>query len=168
MPYDYDSNLWSNKNEGFFREVKLTPIRQKGPHCVSTSLAILTSTKPKEFQGIVNTQDPLSWSDKIHEWKMKFAYCPTDTRKLKFYIEELIELDDLFVLCYYTTSDKEIILSDPNNNGWVCGSHIVVLHRDKIFDPAYGSVIKASIHECNEYHTKRIFRVVPSDYTRGL
>ena len=99
---------------------------------------------------------------------MQFAYCPTDARKLRFYIPELIELDDLFTLSYYTTSDQHTILGAPNNSGWVCGSHIVVMHRNRILDPATGTVTMASEHHCNEYHTKRIFRVVPAGYHRRL
>ncbi len=168
MPYDNNSHLWTNNTDVFFRNIKLFPQLQSGPHCVSTSLAILTSRSPEEFQGIVNTQDPLSWSDKIQEWGMKFAYCPTDTRKIKYYIREIIEIDDLFTLSYYTTTDKDEILSDPNENGWITGSHIVVLHRDMIYDPAQGNVVNAIDHHCNNYYTKRIFRVVPLDYRRGL
>jgi hypothetical protein len=126
----------------------------------------MTGTDPSEFQGIVNTQDPISWSDKIRDWGMQLAYCPTDARNLRFYIPELIELDDLFTLSYYTNGNA--ILGDPNDSGWVCGSHIVVMHRDRILDPATGTVVMASDHDCNEYHTKRIFRVVPTSYHRRL
>lgn len=168
MSYDFNSHLWPKKTDAFFRDTKLVPQLQDGPHCVSTSLAILTNSDPDNFQGVVNTQDPLSWSDKIQEWGLKFAYCPTDTRKIKYYIEELIELDDLFTLSYYTPTDKEKILSEPNEKGWICGSHIVVLQRDMILDPAQGNITKAIEHHCNQYHTKRIFRVVPSSYVRGL
>jgi hypothetical protein len=65
MPYDMNSQLWPNLDEVFFRDRELRVIRQTGPHCVSTSLAILTGATPEEFQGVVNTQDPTSWSDKI-------------------------------------------------------------------------------------------------------
>ena len=166
MPYDKSSELWPDSNERFFSNRELHVIRQSGPHCVSTSLAILTGADPSEFQGIVNTQDPISWSDTIRDWGMQFAYCPTDARKLRFYIPELIELDDLFTLSYYTKEDK--ILQDPDDSGWVCGSHIVVMHRDRILDPATGMEMMASDHHCNKCHTKRIFRVVPKSYRRRL
>ena len=168
MPYDSNSCLWPNTTDAFFRDIELEPQFQMGPHCVSTSLAILTDNIPEEFQGNINTQDPISWSDTIQEWGMKFAYCPTDTRKLKYYMDELIELDDLFTLSFYTTLNKERILSDPDDNGWITGSHIVILHRNMIFDPAQGNKMDAVDHECNDCYTKRIFRVVPPDYKRGL
>lgn len=168
MPYDMNSKLWPNVEEVFFRDRELCAVRQRGPHCVSTSLAILTGAAPAEFQGIVNTQDPTSWSDKIREWGMQFAYCSTDARKLRFYMSELLERDDLFTLSYYTTLDRDRILGDPDPTGWVCGSHIVVMHRDKILDPASGSVTPAREHYCNDYHTKRIFRVVPAGHHRSL
>ncbi len=141
---------------------------QIGPHCVSTSLAILTGVEPERFQGSINTQDPISWSDAIKPWGMKFCYCPTDARKLRFYIPELIELDDLFTVSYYMPLDSDKILKDPDEQGWICGSHIVVLHRDKILDPMSGSVMNAQDHVCNKRHTKRIFRLVPDNYKRGL
>jgi hypothetical protein len=168
LPYDNNSHLWPNNIDVFFRDIELTPQLQNGPHCVSTSLAILTNSTPEEFQGIVNTQDPLSWSDKIQEWGMKFAYCPTDTRKLQYYITELVEIDDLFTLSYYTTDEKEKILADPNDNGWITGSHIVVMHRNMIYDSAKGIEMNAIDHPCNDCYTKRIFRVVPAYYKRGL
>ena len=166
MPYDMNSHLWPNLEDIFFRNQELRALSQIGPHCVSTSLAILTGANPEDFQGIVNTQDPISWSEKIKEWDMQLAYCPTDARKLRFYIPELLELDDLFTLSYYL--DEDAILEDPDDDGWICGSHIVVMHRDKIIDPEGGLVIRAEEHPCNNYHTKRIFRVVPTGYYRSL
>lgn len=168
MPYDTNSRLWPDSEEVFFRDRELRVIRQTGPHCVSTALAILTGATPEEFQGVVNTQDPTSWSDKLKEWGMQLAYCPTDARKLRFYLRELLELDDLFTLSYYTTLDPQRILVDPDEHGWVCGSHIVIMHRDRILDPAGGTVTKANEHKCWDYHTKRIFRVVPAGYKRSL
>ena len=166
MPHDVNCQLWPDRNEKFFSDRELQVICQTGPHCVSTSLAILTGADPAQFQGVVNTQDPISWSDKIGEWGMQFAYCPTDARKLRFYISELIELDDLFTLSYYTETND--ILGDPDSNGWVCGSHIVVLHRNRILDPASGTITNANEHHCNDFHTKRVFRVVPAGYQSRL
>lgn len=99
---------------------------------------------------------------------MKLAYCPTDVRRLKHYLRELVAYDDLFTLSYYTTTDPAVLLGDPDAGGWLTGSHIVVLHRDQVYDPTDGAVTPALEHECNEYHTKRVFRVVPADHPRGL
>ena len=90
---------------------------------------------------------------------MKLAYIPFDARKLKFYMDELVSLDDLFLLSYYSGLSLEI-LRDPDENGWVCESHVVILHRDQIIDPASGESRPAFDHWCNGCHTKRIFRVV--------
>jgi len=75
---------------------------------------------------------------------MKLAYCPTDVRKLKHYLPELIALDDGFTLSYYTTRDPPKILAEPNADGWVTGSRIVLLHRDQILDTATGTVTDAA------------------------
>jgi len=99
---------------------------------------------------------------------MKLAYCPTDVRRVAFYLPELVKLDDLFTISYYLTRDSGNILADPNEQGWVCSSHVVVLHRSHIFDPASGTITDAFAHHLNSCHTKRIFRVVPVNYPRGL
>ena len=166
--YDQNATLWQNKNEYFFRNHEIQPIAQRGPHCVSTVLAMLTGKTPEEFQGKMNTQDPSSWSQVLQPYGMKLAYCPMDARKLKFYMNELVAMDDLFTLSYYTSLDPTDILGDPDSKGWVTGSHIVILHRKEILDPATGTATSALEHYCNHYHTKRIFRVVPSDHIRGL
>jgi hypothetical protein len=131
-------------------------------------LGILTGAPPEKFQGAINTQDPVSWSEALKAWDMKLAYCPADVRKLKHYMKELVALDALFTLSYYTTIEPDEILADPDSSGWVTGSHIVILHRDKILDPMSGSERGAFEHECNDYHTKRIFRVVSVEHPRGL
>ena len=166
--YDHNTTLWSNKDEYFFRDFEIRPIPQRGPHCVSTVLAMLTGKEPEDFQGKMNTQDPRSWSQVLQPYGMQLAYCPMDVRKLKFYMDELIAMDDLFTLSYYTTLNPNEILADPNSTGWVTGSHIIILHRDRIIDPLSGTSIPAREHHCNEYHTKRIFRVVPRDHHCGL
>jgi len=167
MPYNKNSSLWPNKTDNFFNEKYIIPIEQSGPHCVSTVLAMLSGKNPDDFQNIINTQDPISWSDSLKEYGMKLAYCPFDIRKLKFYMDELIELNDLFILCYYS-ENCDNILNDPNENGWICGSHVVILHKDKIIDPNGGLIESANEHKCNDRHTKRIFRVVPASLERGL
>lgn len=160
MAYDLNSTLWPNRDDVFFRDHTFIPQRQTGPHCVSTTLAMLTGTSPETFQGTVNTQDPRSWSAALAPWDMQLAYCPTDARKLKFYLEDLLSVDDLFTLSYYATEDAREILRDPDAGGWVTSSHIVLLHRDTILDPASGKATLVLLHECLERHTKRIFRVV--------
>jgi hypothetical protein len=166
--YNMNATLWPNTDECFFRDRNILPIRQTGPHCVSTTLAMLTGKAPENFQGKMNTQDPSTWSQVLQPYGMKLAYCPMDVRKVKFYMDELIIINDLFTLSFYTSLKSEDILGDPDSKGWVTGSHIVILHRDKILDPATGTATPALGHYCNNYHTKRIFRIVPDDYSRGV
>lgn len=168
MPYDLASSLWPDTSEQFFRQRMFLPIKQSGPHCVSAALAILSGAAPERFQGQVNTQDPRSWSDALHSYGMKLAFCPTDVRKLQFYFAELLNLDDLFALSYFTPKNSLDVLGDPNENGWVCGSHVVVLHRDLVLDPATGDSSKLDEFKGAKSHTKRIFRVVPLAHARGL
>lgn len=168
MPYDSTSKLWPNTSEQFFRQRTFLPLKQSGPHCVSTVLAMLSGAAPESFQGHINTQDPGSWSDALRTFGMKLAFCPTDIRKLKFYLAELLDLDDLFALSYFTPRNPSDVLADPQEDGWVCGSHIVVLHRDLVLDPATGASSRLQEFKGAESHTKRIFRVVPLAHARGL
>jgi hypothetical protein len=172
MSFDLSARLWSNRKEHFFRERYFKPVKQAGPHCVSTVLAILTGKRSSYFlrlqsNGELNTQDPFSWSVFLRPFGMKLAYTPFDVRKLRFYMDELVSMDDLFLLCYYTGRRTDMLRS-PDEKGWICGSHVVVLHRDQIIDPFGGEVVHAFDHHCNERHTKRIFRIVPADHPRGL
>ena len=116
----------------------------------------------------MDTQNPSTWSKVLQPHGMKLAYCPMDVRKLKFYMDELIAMDDLFTLSFYTPVDPNDILHDPDSTGWITGSHILILHRDQILDPQTGTITSAREHYCNECHTKRIFRVVPCDHACGL
>jgi hypothetical protein len=168
MAHNPRSNLWSNTKEFFYKEKIFKPLRQSGPHCVSTALAILAEVKPEDFQNEkVNTQDPVSWSLALQQYGMKLAYCPCDLRKIKLYMDELIEFDDLFLLCYYIPTGNTI-LEDPDDKGWICGSHVVIMHRDKIIDSMYGINMFAKEHSCNNHYTKRLFRVIPQEHQRGL
>jgi hypothetical protein len=168
MPYDLHCNLWPNRDEAFFRDRSIRARKQSGPHCVSTVLAMLSGSEPGAFQGRVNTQDPVSWSFALRESGLKLAYCPTDARKLRFYLPELLAIDDLFTLSFYCPRQPSDVLRDPDERGWVCGSHIVILHRRSILDPASGAGSDANSHPCLDMQTKRIFRVVPAGHERGL
>jgi len=167
MPHDLTCKLWPDDHEHYFAERVLVPRWQTGPHCVSTALAVMTGAPPESFQGIINTQDPVSWSAALCPFGMKLAYCPHDVRRLRFYLPELIALDDLFLLSYYSPPGTEL-LRDPDERGWVCQSHIVILHRDRIIDTMFGEELAALEHGCADPHAKRIFRVVPVDHPRGL
>jgi hypothetical protein len=166
MQYDDNTFLWTGENASYFQNIKLVPLQQIGPTCVFNTLAVLTGNDPDYFDGKINTQNPISWSDALIPFGMKLAYCSTDVRKMENYLPELVGYDDLFIISYYSYMSDP--LADPDENGWVCGSHIVILHRDKIIDSKKGLAVPAVGHEAGECHTKRIFRVVPADYSRGL
>jgi hypothetical protein len=160
--------LWPDPDERFFRDRPVGHARQVGPTCVATSLAILTGADPRDFVGRINTQDPVSWSDALAPFGMKLAYVPTDVRRLRFYVDELIGYDDLFTLGFYTLHTPDELLADPDPSGWLCGSHMVVLHRDRVFDPNRPGPVPARDYDRLGAPTKRVFRVVPADHRRGL
>jgi len=167
VEFDKKASLW-NADETFFRYKKFNPKKQEGPSCVATVLSILADEQPAYFQERINTQDPVSWSDALVPFSMKLAYCPTDCRKVMHYANQLLLIDDLFFISYYTPKDPWAILGDPDQDGWVCGSHIVICHRSNIIDPAKGTQTPLLEHKSMNRHTKRIFRIVPESHKRGI
>jgi hypothetical protein len=107
MPSDFRCSLWPNREENFFRNRLIEPIMKSSLTCVSTALGSLTGIGPEYFLhlqkiGKLNTEDPVSWSEALKLFEMKLAYLPFDARKLRFYMAQLVSLDDLFLLSYYS------------------------------------------------------------------
>jgi hypothetical protein len=156
----------------FFRDLNIRHQVQSGPTCVLNTLSQLARASgfdvgPEHFMGNVNTQSPHSWSKALEPFGMQLAYCNTDLRRLEYYIDELVELDDLFLVSFYSADPPY----DPDSTGKLVVSHIVTLHRDEIIDTAKSGSF--GICEATEYPrldqpTKRIFRVVPAGHPRAV
>lgn len=169
MPYDNTSQLWPNYTaRHYFHDLNLDHRRQTGPTCVPTCLSLLTGMEPAFIQREVNTQSPISWSDYLMTSGYQLAYCNTDLRRLGHYVDELIELDDLFLISTYSATDAADIGREPDENGWIISSHIALLHRDMIYDSLLSRPVDIRDYERNSHFVKRIFRVVPLNFARSL
>lgn len=171
MEYDLISMLWSEAgDEGalWFQDLVLTHRQQVGGSCVSTGLSMLTGEKPVQVRDRINTQDPVSWSRYLQPHGFKLAYCPTDLRRLRHYVDELLSLKGLFVICTYSPSSPLQIGGEPDEDGWVCGSHFVLLHRDTMYDTRFARPVLLRNYADSSRYVKRIFRVVPAWHVRGL
>ena len=167
--FDAASTLWDRQTyHPYFQNLSIQHRRQIGGSCVSTGLSLLTNEEPNAIRSHVNTQDPVSWSNYLKGFGMKLAYCPTDLRRLRHYKDQLLDMDDLFAISTYSSTDPEQITQEPNEEGWVCGSHFVVLHRDTVFDTRYDRPILLVDYDDCERFVKRLFRVVPAEHERGL
>lgn len=175
---DKACRLW-NSDENFFQSFDINHLRQSGPTCVSNVLAMLCNLTPQHFQkpfADVNTQCPLSWSDALKQYDKKLAYCSSDCRRLKYYLNELIGHDDLFTISFYTGDSNRQprkITKEPDESGYIIGSHIIILHRNIIHDSTLDRGVHIDDYDWNgvplgEYFAKRIFRVVPKDFSRGI
>lgn len=174
---DVDSFLWRDKSDGpHFRDINITCLQQFGPSCVSNVLAMLTDQQPELFQKPhapnLNTQNPSSWSEALIPYGKKLALCTIDCRRLKHFLPELLELDDLFTISFYCGEPRDII-GEPDSTGFIVSSHIIILHRGVIFDSCMGVEIPIEEYRWDELplgemYTKRIFRVVPASHPRGL
>ena len=168
--------LWDPPNADepqgpFFPEMAIEHTKQIGPSCVATTLAMIARTtgadvEANDFKTITNSQSPHSWSNALKPYGMQLAYCNHDARRIEHYIDELVELNDLFFLCFYSVNPP----SDPDANGKLCTAHIVTMHNDTIYDTAKHSgssgVVLANDYTRLERQTKRIFRVVPLGHPR--
>lgn len=168
--------LWDyaegEENEPFFDNLELQHILQSGPTCVPTTLAMIARSTgadvgPDYFKLRINSQSPHSWSEALEPFGFQLAYCNHDLRRLDYYIDELVEYDDLFFLCFYSENPPY----DPDSNNKLCMSHIVTLYKDKIIDTAKRG--EFGVSEAKQYPrlnrpTKRIFRVVPTGHSRRV
>lgn len=162
----------SSPTPPYFHHLKLKHSRQYGPTCVPTTLAMIaraTGAKvtTEDMKSVINTQAPHTWSNALKPFGLQLAYCNSDQRRIQYFIDELVALDDLFLLSFYSRNPP----SDPNSEGKLCTAHIITLHRDTIFDTAkdrtFGEM-KAVDYERLERETKRIFRVVPLGHPRCI
>jgi hypothetical protein len=152
----------------YFQALHITHRVQVGGSCVSTGLSLLTREDPVDVRAQLNTQDPVSWSRYLQGHGMKLAYCSTDLRQLRHYVDELLVHDDLFTISTYSPGNPRDIGADPDPSGWVCGSHFVVLHRDMIYDTRAPHPVSLRQFGDLYRYVKRLFRVVPASHARGL
>lgn len=155
----------------FFPEMAIEHSKQIGPSCVATTLAMIARATGEEatvvsFKQATNSQSPHSWSNALKPYGLQLAYCNHDLRRIEHYIDELVALDDLFLVSFYSVDPP----SDPDENGKLCTAHIVTLHKDTIYDTAKhsgsGGMTIAHDYARLERQTKRIFRVVPLGHPR--
>jgi hypothetical protein len=167
--FDAHTSLWSpSEASPHFHHLCLTHRVQIGGTCVSTGLSLLTKEEPVDVRAHLNTQDPISWSRYLQRHGMKLAYCATDLRRLRHYVNELLAHDDLFTLSTYSPSSAHDIGEEPDRNGWICGSHFVVLHRDTVYDTRFAHPVPLREYCDLDRYVKRLFRVVPASHVRGL
>jgi len=161
---DPSCDLWNPDDGRFFPDLEITPLMQGVGACVPTTLAMLTGAHPSAFMvPEMNTQDPRTWSDLLAPYGMGLAYVPCDVRRLEHYLDELVALDDAFLLSYCLHP----LDCEPDERGKLGPSHVVLLYRDMIYDARLGTSCQAEEHSCRLRHTKRIFRVVPRGSRRG-
>ena len=172
---DASAPLWDSHEDGepmgpFFQDLGITHIKQSGPSCVPTTIAMLAKATgaevdPEDFMPLINSQSPHTWSKALAPYGMQLAYCNQDLRRLEYYLDELIEHDDLFLVCFYSLDPPY----EPDEDGKLCSAHIVTLHKDVLIDTA--KLGRFAQGKARDYHrlarqTKRIFRVVPSGHGR--
>jgi hypothetical protein len=94
----YPPPLWPDTTERFFASLHLHSAPIPGTFSIASIIASLTGGDLEQIMDRVEANDPLSWSLVLQEYGMKLAYCPTDVRRMIHYLEELVALNDIFIL----------------------------------------------------------------------
>ena len=73
----WNSSAGDEPHGPFFPEVVIEHIKQIGPSCVATTLAMIARTtgadvNPDDFKGITNSQSPHSWSNALKPYGMQW------------------------------------------------------------------------------------------------
>ena len=160
--------LWPDSSQRFFPSLQLNSSPVPGTFSIASIISSLTGADLETIMDQVEANDPLSWSLVLSEFGMKLAYCPTDVRRVIHYLDELVKLNDVFIVSFYTPERPPRILAEPDNLGWVCGMHSVLILRDMVYDPYLDVRQSIYAHHSRHFHTKSIFRVVSADCERGL
>ena len=169
MEYDFKGSLWTDASfPNTARHIELIHRVQIGGSCVSTGLSLITHEGPEDIRRQINSQSPMSWSDYLQPFGWKLAYCNTDLRCLDYFVDELLHWDDLFVVCTYSPLSAQVIGEDPNEDGWICGSHFMLLQGDMVYDTRFSDPVALIEHQDLRRYVKRIFRVVQVEHPRGL
>ena len=160
--------LWPDESQRFFPSFVIHSTVVPGCFSIASIIASLTGGELEAIMDRIQANDPRSWSMVLQEFGMKLAFCPTDVRRVIHYLDELVALNDVFILTFYTPERPPRILAEPDNLGWVCGMHSVLVVRDMIYDPYLDVRQRIYAHHCRHFHTKSIFRVVPARCPRGI
>ena len=165
--------IWKGDDETYFNELTIQHKKQSGPSCVATTLSMIVESlgytaDVDYFKEVTNSQSPQTWSESLKPFGLQLAYCNTDVRRLRYYLEELASLKDLFLVSFYSIDPP----FDIDKNGKLCTAHIVTMHKDTIYDTAknaeYGGVSRFQNYPRLNRPVKRIFRVVPLGHARCL
>lgn len=134
----------------------VTVITQKPKKCVATCLAMLTKQTPEMFDD-VDKDDPYSWDLAVKPFNLTLIQCNTQPVALIHYIEELEQLNSVFLIGLYTGDKPSKIIAPLNKNGTNGSSHLVLLNQHDVYDPC-GKIYK--LCDIKNMHVKRIFRVI--------
>lgn len=132
--------------------------KYRGDDTAVYALSMMTCQKLEYFAKRIDEDNPLSWSYALGVFGKELVSCPIVSKPLEVYVDELLRLDDLFLIIHYPreVSDNplSILLGDVK---W--RHHVKILYRKNLFDTKYGDVRKLT--DFNEYFVKWIYRVMP-------
>jgi hypothetical protein len=74
----------------------------------------------------------------------------------------------LFLVSTYSSTNPLDIGAEPDAKGWVTGSHLVLVHRSRVYDTRHYAPCELDAYVDLDRYVKRIFRVVPLHHPRGL
>ena len=99
--------IWRGDDNTYFKDLTIQHKKQLGPSCVATTLSMIVESlgftaDVDYFKEVTNSQSPQTF-DSLKPFGLQLAYCNTDVRRLRYYVEELASLKDLFLISFYST-----------------------------------------------------------------
>ena len=147
------ASLWPSREDCFFKDSKLNS-KKLGEISVFKLLATLTDAKQEFFKERMNKYYPIDLFNAFMWLGFRVVPCLTYNPSLKFYIDELIKLNDLFVIIYFT--NKSV------GKGLIRNGRVTVLFRDRLY-LADGSR-SIQMKECPDKQLIGIYRIVPEHH----
>lgn len=144
----------------YYDDLEVLHLKQVVNACVPTSIASVVGEDPSIFYKTMNNCCPISWSKHLKSFGMKLKVQNATFRPFAKLLEDLKKTGYLYLVGVYCGQLRHI--EQHARKGTTCPSHMFVVHKGKVYDPAQSEKIDAAPHYA-EHWVKRLFRVVPLD-----
>jgi|GEM_PF-5959452 hypothetical protein len=161
------TKLWHSCRRKYFPKYDFNVSDYRGSDEVDNVLSLMTGQRRSYFKARIDKNNPMTWSSALWVLGLKLIVCPTEFHKLKFYLDELLMHDDLFLICHYSkklTDNPQLIFSDSQDDYIYKKFSTKILHRNRLIDVETGTIglVTNKYPDC---YIKWICRVVPFDYS---
>jgi len=149
--------------EIFFHNKNFVPAQHDSCSAAAAALATICCCNVWDMENRIVPSNPRTWLLALQDFGLNLEYWTTWLCEMRWFMSDLLMVDDLFLLCYYTTVSPDEVMAFESQGMTTECFHIVILHRCAIIDPVLGECESAFLHPCNGMLARWIFRVVPAE-----